>query len=126
MRYVVDIVKTETGLRNFGEWLTSLLEFDRLILNEDRHFHNIGFILKDDGKYRLMPFFDNGAGLCSDSLGDYPMSMPINVAISDELFEGLEYYGQEIVQRAKALLDSQMKYARFGQKEALSPSNVFS
>jgi len=38
---IVDCIVEETGLTNFGQWLTCLLEFDRLILNEDRHLHNV-------------------------------------------------------------------------------------
>jgi len=81
IKTIVDFMVNETGLTNFGEWLTALLEFDQLILNEDRHPHNIAVIRKTDGTYKLMPFFDNGAAFCSDTTRDYPLSMPLNVCM---------------------------------------------
>lgn len=61
-------------------WMTQLLKFDWLILNEDRHFRNISFFIDDD---RLLPvsLFDNGAALLSD-LGTYPLSDSIEECIS--------------------------------------------
>ena len=52
IRTVVSIVEG-LGLSNFGKWLTCLLEFDYLILNEDRHLFNIAVIQTPNG-YRLM------------------------------------------------------------------------
>lgn len=49
----------------FGEQLRSMLVFDALIYNEDRHFGNFG-ILRDNHTGRIIapaPIFDNGASL---------------------------------------------------------------
>ena len=81
VKTVVDFMVEETGINNFGEWITCLLEFDSLILNEDRHLHNIAVIRKADGTYKLMPLFDNGAAFCSDTTKDYPMTTPLHVCI---------------------------------------------
>ena len=78
---VVDFVKGTTGLVNFGEYLTMLLELDRLVLNEDRHFHNIVLLKSKSGTYRCCPVFDNGAALLSDTSVDYPIGMPVLNAI---------------------------------------------
>ena len=55
-------------------YIDSLLYLDSIVLNEDRHFHNIAF-LKDSltGKYRPAPIFDNGLALLSDTIS-YPLS----------------------------------------------------
>jgi hypothetical protein len=75
----VDLVKSVTGIPDFGEWLTCLLEWDMLIYNEDRHEHNIAVVKNEFGGFRLMPLFDNGAGLFSDMSIDYPLKKPLTV-----------------------------------------------
>ena len=78
---VVDSVIEATDIANFGEWLTCLIEFDSLILNEDRHLHNIAVIRRADGTFRLMTLFDNGAGFCSDTMKDFPLHMNASICI---------------------------------------------
>ena len=81
IKTVVDLITAVTKIKNFGQWLTCLLEFDSLILNEDRHFFNIAVINSQITGYRLMPLFDNGAAFCSDMYKDYPLSIPVDVCI---------------------------------------------
>ena len=81
VKTVVGFMLEETGILNFGEWLTCLMELDALILNEDRHLHNVAVIRKADGSYKLMPLFDNGAAFCSDTTRDYPLHMPVQTCI---------------------------------------------
>ena len=73
----VELIKKVTGIFNYGEWLTCLLEWDMLIFNEDRHEHNIAFVKNERGEYRLMPLFDNGAGFFSDTRIDYSLDKSI-------------------------------------------------
>ena len=73
---LISVVAALTGLDDFGVWFGKLLEFDAFILNEDRHLHNVAVILKDNGQFRLMPIFDNGAAFLSDTRRDYPFSAP--------------------------------------------------
>ena len=73
---LISVVTALTELDDFGVWFGKLLEFDAFILNEDRHLHNIAVILKDNGQFRLMPVFDNGAAFLSDTRRDYPFSAP--------------------------------------------------
>lgn len=77
--YVCKTVEEITGLTEFMDWLCMLLEFDAFILNEDRHLHNIAVIEKT-GLFRLMPIFDCGAGLLSDT-SDYPLTKSIVTSI---------------------------------------------
>lgn len=74
LRFLVDAVTSVTGLKDFGKYVSQMLMIDALLLNEDRHTHNIAVIRKKDESYRLCPFFDHGAGLLSDTAMDYPIS----------------------------------------------------
>ena len=67
IRYVTDHVIRITGIKDFGEKLTLMLELDSFFLNEDRHFHNIAVIYNEQTKrFRSCPIFDNGGALFSD------------------------------------------------------------
>jgi len=61
----------------FGEQIRSMLVFDALIYNEDRHFGNFG-LLRDNHSGRIIapaPIFDNGFSLLcyagNDEIGDF-------------------------------------------------------
>lgn len=41
IKFLVNFVEQTTGLQNFGQYLTSMLEIDAFFLNEDRHTNNI-------------------------------------------------------------------------------------
>ena len=76
--YVTNIVKTGIGLDLFApavfRKLSLLLQFDALILNEDRHFNNIKFIRKS-GIWDLAPAFDFDCSLysCVEDLNSVPV-----------------------------------------------------
>ena len=48
------------------EYLETILLLDFVVLNKDRHFNNVGFLLNDDG-VRVAPNFDNGNSLNYDN-----------------------------------------------------------
>ena len=73
---IVDTLTNITSLKDFGCYLTLMLELDAFTLNEDRHFNNIGIIKTKTG-YRYMPMFDNGLAFCSDIT--YTKDLPANV-----------------------------------------------
>lgn len=56
--YVVSFVRKETGV-DISKQLGNMFLLDKLILNDDRHFNNIGLIF-DGNNFRLAPIFDNG------------------------------------------------------------------
>ena len=62
-----------TGLRGFGLYLNKLLTIDAIFLNEDRHTHNIAVLMNGAGMFKYCPIFDNGDGLLSDTILDYPL-----------------------------------------------------
>ena len=61
IEYIIDFVQRYTGLL-IKEYLADVLTLDAFILNEDRHFNNLG-IIYDGEKYRPAPIFDNGKSL---------------------------------------------------------------
>lgn len=77
LRFLVNQVERMTGLKNFGVYLNKLLTIDAFFLNEDRHTHNIAVLMNDKGEFAYCPIFDNGAGLLSDTLMDYPMQADV-------------------------------------------------
>ena len=58
IEYVLSFMKQQTGL-DLHEYLANTFELDRLILNEDRHFNNLG-IIYNGTQFRPAPIFDNG------------------------------------------------------------------
>lgn len=58
------------------DYLKKTFTLDFIILNEDRHFNNLGIVMKADGSYRTAPIFDNGKSLLN---GNYSVkrNMPI-------------------------------------------------
>ncbi len=73
LRFLVNQVERLTGLKDFGRYLNKLFTIDAFFLNEDRHTHNIAVLMNEKGEFAYCPIFDNGAGLLSDTLMDYPL-----------------------------------------------------
>lgn len=51
-----------------GNNLINLLAFDLIIMNEDRHNSNVGFLMSDNGELKLSPIYDNGYSLLYDDI----------------------------------------------------------
>lgn len=73
LKLLVENVERLTGIPDFGIYMSKMLTIDSIFLNEDRHTHNLA-VLTDGTSYKLCPIFDNGAGLLSDTMMDYPMN----------------------------------------------------
>lgn len=58
IEYVINFVKQQTNL-DIHEYLANTFALDRVILNEDRHFNNLGVIYDSTG-FSTAPIFDNG------------------------------------------------------------------
>lgn len=106
--YTVDFVERVLGVEDYGKYLTKMLEFDSLILNEDRHLNNICFIHNEETGYRAW-MFDNGAGFLSDTREMYyPLdekvltcinkveSKPFSSTFSKQVDMCRELYGQQL------------------------------
>lgn len=104
---VVNFVKEQTGLDKFGEYLTSILELDAFILNEDRHMNNILVLKDNENNFHYAPIFDNGASFLSDTTNDYILgyrvdklmdkvkSKPFSSHFSKQVKAARELYGQQ-------------------------------
>ena len=53
-------------VEEYRRYLNILVQIDLLIANTDRHVHNYGVIMSNDGSFRMAPVFDNGRSLCTD------------------------------------------------------------
>ena len=67
--YVVGFCKETVGL-DLIDYFRKVFTLDYIVLNEDRHFHNLGIIMNADGSYQPAPIFDNGKSLlnCNPSI----------------------------------------------------------
>ena len=79
VEYVVNFMKNTTGL-DVTDYLRKTFSIDSIILNEDRHFNNLGVIMKEDGTYRTAPIFDNGRSMF---IGNF--SIKDNLPISENI-----------------------------------------
>ena len=106
IKHTVEFVERNTGLNKFGSYLTFLLDLDALLLNEDRHTHNIGIVYdtKTDS-YRVSPIFDNGLALLADHNdyhGDVYMDIekvhakPFSQSFDEQVDCAESLYGQQL------------------------------
>ncbi len=58
IEYVINFVKQQTNL-DIHEYLANTFALDKIILNEDRHFNNLG-IIYNGTNFKPAPIFDNG------------------------------------------------------------------
>ena len=58
IEYVLNFVKTQTNL-DLHKYIANNLTLDRIILNDDRHFNNLG-VLFNESEFLPAPIFDNG------------------------------------------------------------------
>lgn len=61
IEYIINFIKKNTKV-DVTTYLANTFTLDALILNEDRHFNNLGLIY-DGTKFRTAPIFDNGKSL---------------------------------------------------------------
>lgn len=76
--HLTNLVEDLTDISGYLNYLASVLKFDYLTMNDDRHLNNIGVIYNNlTDSFRLMPVFDNGGALLSD-ISKYPLYNSIN------------------------------------------------
>ncbi|MCD8232710.1 MAG: hypothetical protein LUD14_13085 [Clostridiales bacterium] len=61
IEYVIRFVRQSCGL-DVTDYLKRTFTLDLLILNEDRHFNNLGLVFRQD-RFECAPIFDNGISL---------------------------------------------------------------
>lgn len=67
--YAIGFCREAVGL-DLTDYFRKIFTLDYIVLNEDRHFHNLGIIMNADGSYKPAPIFDNGKSLlnCNPSI----------------------------------------------------------
>lgn len=76
IQYLVEKVENITHIKEFGKYITAMLEIDAFFLNEDRHTNNIAVIYNEKTQaYSISPLFDQGLCLFADTNMDYPLSL---------------------------------------------------
>ncbi len=86
----VSVIEAETGLKDFGGYITMLCELDAITRNIDRHLSNICVVyLRDEHKYLYCPVFDNGASFSATTHYDFNTMTDPDIA----LFSRLKPYG---------------------------------
>lgn len=107
--YTVELVENLTGLRDFGVYLTELLELDAFFLNVGRHTNNIMLIYDTENKeYRFAPVFDMAQSLFSDTKNTCPpekgmvecyhsiVAEPFSKDFDEQLKTANELYGRHL------------------------------
>ncbi|MCD7980776.1 MAG: hypothetical protein LUF32_00410 [Clostridiales bacterium] len=61
IEYVIRFVRQSCGV-DVTDYLRNIITLDFIILNEDRHFNNLGLIFRQD-RFECAPIFDNGISL---------------------------------------------------------------
>lgn len=117
IQYTVEQVEKYTGLHDFGEYLTAMLELDAFFLNEDRHTNNIA-VLYDTEKdcYELSPIFDQGLSLLSDTSYDFSLERPLEECMKRVEAKPFHSSFEQQVDAAEELYGIQIRF-HFGAKE---------
>jgi len=119
----VKVVEDIIGLKEFGIYITAMLELDVFFLNEDRHMNNIVVIYNDvENAYRTCGCFDYGVLLLANTIVDFPLEKPVEGCMDaveaklfawtfDEQMDAAEsLYGQQLFFRFKCRMYQMRKY----------------
>lgn len=98
--YVLGFCRQTVGL-DLTDYFKKVFTLDYIVLNEDRHFHNLGIIMNEDESYAPAPIFDNGKSLlnCNPSV-NRSLPIPQNIGrvvarpFSGSHSEMFEYFGK--------------------------------
>ena len=82
IEFLVQKIEEITQIKEFGKYITAMLEIDAFFLNEDRHTNNIAVLYDTETEqYSLSPLFDQGLCLFADTSNDYPLDLPMDVCM---------------------------------------------
>ena len=117
IQYLTEQVEKITKLKNFGSYLTAMLEIDAFFLNEDRHTNNIAVIYQEETQqYALSPLFDQGLCLLADVKMDYPLELPLEACLEHIEAKPFSADFDEQLEAAEALYGIQLQF-HFSFKE---------
>ena len=83
LAFLTGQMERASGLTGIMDYLAALFVVDAVFLNEDRHMHNLAFVLDDSGTYHFCPLFDHGGCLLSDTTLEYPLGGDIHRLAKD-------------------------------------------
>lgn len=69
--YVLEFFSSHCSL-DLSDYFSKIFTLDAVILNEDRHFNNLGIVRCRDGSYRTAPIFDHGKSLLVGNMSVRP------------------------------------------------------
>lgn len=122
---MVDFVEKHTGIRDFGRYLTAMLEVDAFFLNEDRHTNNIAVLYDDtDETYSLCPLFDNGLSLLSDTSLDFPLERPLEDCLQAIEAKPFSRHFDDQLDAAEGLYGIQLRFS-FGSHDVKDIIDAF-
>lgn len=122
---MVDFVEKHTGIRDFGPYLTAMLEVDAFFLNEDRHTNNIAVLYDDtDETYSLCPLFDNGLSLLSDTSLDFPLERPLEDCLQAIEAKPFSRHFYDQLDAAEGLYGIQLRFS-FGSHDVKDIIDAF-
>lgn len=127
LRFLTEQVESMTGIRDFGIYMNKILTIDALLLNEDRHTHNIAVLCDPSGNFHLCPISGeiyelidtvHGKTLC-DSFYDaltvseelYGENITFRYTWNDitKALEEEKYYGKAEKERVRTILMEQRR-----------------
>lgn len=98
-----------TGLKDFGAYLSCLLTVDTLFLNEDRHMHNIGVLLDEQGKSKTLSMdFDEQLDAVENLYGHH-IHFSFGRHEIERVLEEEPYYSREVKSRVREILLQQRR-----------------
>ena len=115
--YLAERTAEITNLSEFPQYLTMLFEIDALVLNDDRHLNNIA-VIEQDGRYDYCPFFDQGAGLLSNTQFS-PMDITPEALIRDLRARPFGTSFNRQMHTAQTLYGRQIQIQRFRREELM-------
>lgn len=125
IKFLVDFVEKHTGIRDFGPYLTAMLEVDAFFLNEDRHTNNIAVLYDDtDETYSLCPLFDNGLSLLSDTSLNFPLERPLEDCLQAIEAKPFSRHFDDQLDAAEGLYGIQLRFS-FGSHDVKDIIDAF-
>ena len=126
IEYIINFVRENTGT-DITEYLADTFTLDALILNEDRHFNNLGLIF-DGNNFRTAPIFDNGKSLfVGNTRYDNKKTLKenINVAFA-KAFSGSFSLNRDYLIAHSSFTLNYSKIKKYLKTKDLSSDNIYS
>jgi len=124
--YIISFVREQTGT-DITKYLSDTFVLDSLILNEDRHFKNLGLIFDGDN-FKTAPIFDNGKSLfIGNSRYDADKSIKDNKERAfAKAFSGSFELNRDYLKEYSSFTPNISKIKKYLKTKDLSSDNIYS